>query len=128
MPKLNWVQIVGVVAILWNGIGVFSYLAQVGVVGAGGPPPGGAVMPPPITAAFAIGVFSGLAGSIALAVRSGLARPLLWLSFVTTTIDWVWVLGWSGAGSVPLGITVLVIALGLALLAEREARRAAAGH
>lgn len=124
--QTRWVQVVGIVAILWNAIGVFSYLSHVGVVGAGGPPQGGAEMPAAITAAFAIGVFSGLAGSIALAVRSGLARPLLWLSLVTTTIDWVWVFGWSGAASVPLGITVLVIALGLALLAEREARRATA--
>lgn len=124
MPKLNWVRIVGVLATLWNAVGVFSYLAHVGLVG-GGPPAGDAVMPAAVTAAFAVGVFGGVAGSIGLAMLAPWARPLLWLSWIGTVIDWIWVLGWSTAASVPLGVTILVIATLLVVVAEWQARRAA---
>ena len=76
-------------------------------------------MPLAITAAFAIAVFGGVVGSIGLAVLKSWAKPILWLSFVGSLIDWVWVLGFSVGGQVPLGIAVIVISLGLALVAGR---------
>ncbi len=117
------VRIVGVLGILWNLIGVGSYLAHVGLFGAQAatPPPGAAPMPDAITAAFAIAVFSGLAGSIGLTLLKRWAGPMLWLSFVASVIDWVWVLGY-GAGEIPLGIAVIVIALALAIV-EGSRRR-----
>lgn len=123
MANSRWVRIVGVFALLWNTVGVFNYLAHVGMVGGVGPPPGGAEMPAAITACFAVGVFAGVAGSIGLALLAGWARPLLWLSWLGTVIDWIWVFGWSGAASIPLGVTVVVIATLLALIGEFALRR-----
>jgi hypothetical protein len=124
----RWGRLVGVVATFWNAIGVFNYLAHVGVIGSGGPALGGADMPPTVTACFAVGVFAGLAGAAALAMLSWWARPLLWLSLVGTLIDWIWVFGWSDAGSVPLGITVLLMATLFVFVAELEARNNPVAH
>lgn len=126
MPKLRWVQAVGVLAILWNGAGVFSYLAHVGLIGDGGALPGDAKMPAAVTACFAVGVFGGLAGSVALAMSANWARPLLWLSWIGTVIDWFWVFGWNDAASWPLGITVLLFATFFASVAEWATRQAPA--
>jgi len=123
MPNLKWVRVVGVLATLWNAIGVFSYLQHVGVIGDGAVPPGAVEMPIAVTACFAVGVFGGVAGSIGLAMLARWARPLLWLSWIGTVIDWVWVFGWSGAASLPLGVTVLAIATLLALIGEWMSRR-----
>ena len=115
------VRIVGALGVLWNLVGVASYLAHVGMFGpkAAAPPLGGALMPTVITAAFAIAVFGGVAGSIGLALVKPWARPVLWISFVAAVVDWGWVFGFSGAASVPLGAAVLAIALALALVAQR---------
>ena len=117
------IRIVGVLGVLWNLVGVASYLAHTGLFGAeaAAPPPGSAPMPPLITAAFAIAVFAGVAGSAGLAMLRSWAAPVLWLSFVASVIDWGWVIGFSGAGVVPLGVAVVVIALGLAVLASSKA-------
>lgn len=123
MPARKWVQIIGVFAVLWNAVGVFSYLAHVGLIGEGGTPQGSAEMPAALNACFAIGVFGGVAGSVGLAMLYGWARPLLWLSWIGTVIDWIWVFGWSGAASVPLGVTVLLLATLFAIIAELAARR-----
>lgn len=122
------VRIVGVLGILWNLIGVGSYLAHVGMFGApaAAPAPGAAAMPAAITAAFAIAVFSGVAGSIGLALLRSWAAPVLWLCFVASVIDWGWVFAYGDAGEVPLGIAVIAIALLLAIVASRS-RRTAAG-
>ena len=120
------VRIIGAFGILWNLIGVVSYLAHVGMFGpeAAAPPPGAAAMPDAITAAFAIAVFSGLACSIGLRLLKRWAAPVLWLSFAASVIVWVWVLGFSGAGQVPLGVAVIVISLLLAMVASRAPRTA----
>lgn len=121
------VRFIGVVGILWNLVGVGSYLAHVGMFGpeAAATPPGAAPMPDAITAAFAIAVFSGLAGSIGLALLKRWASPVLWLSFVASAINWGWVFGYSAAGSAPLGVAVIVIAFALAIVASRPSRTAA---
>lgn len=114
------VRLIGVVAVLWNLVGVASYLAHVGLFGdAARPPETGAVMPVPVVAAFAIAVFGGTIGSLGLALLKGWAKPVLWLSFVATVIDWTWVFLYSGAASIPLGVAVLVIALALVVVAGR---------
>lgn len=115
------VRIIGIIGILWSLVGVTSYLAHVGLFGpeAAATPPGAPLMPLAITAAFAIAVFGGVVGSIGLAMLKSWAKPILWISFVGSVIDWVWVLGFSVGGQVPLGIAVIVISLGLALVAGR---------
>lgn len=121
------VRIIGIIGFLWNLIGVASYLAHVGVFGpeAAETPAGAPPMPFAITAAFAIAVFSGVAGSAGLALRKPWAQPVLWVSFITSVIDWVWVLGYSIGGSVPLGIAVVVGSLLLAIVANRAQRTTA---
>lgn len=115
------VRNIGIVGVLWNLVGVASYLAHVGVFGpeAAATPPGAPQMPFAITAAFAITVFSGVAGSAGLVMLKSWAKPILWISFITAVIDWAWVLGFSIGGVVPLGIAVILISLGLALVAGR---------
>lgn len=125
MRNLRWVRLVGVVATIWNAVGVANYLAHVGLIGSGASPPGGVEMPIAVAACFAIGVFAGVAGGIALVVRSRWARPLLWLSWTGTVIDWAWVFGWSSAASIPLGVTVILLATLFAIVAEWEARQGA---
>jgi len=110
---------------VWNALGVFNYFVHVGLIGGGGSSPGGAEMPPIVTACFAVGVFAGLAGGIALAMLSRWARALLWLSWIGSVIDWIWVFGWSGAASIPLGLTVVLLATLFAIAAEWEARQGA---
>lgn len=114
-------RIVGALGIIWNLLGVASYLAHVGVFGAeaAATPPGAPPMPSYITAAFAIAVFSGVAGSAGLATLKSWARPMLWLSFVTSVINWIWVFMYGVGASIPLGIAVIVISLGLAIIAGR---------
>ncbi|HEV7233972.1 MAG TPA: hypothetical protein VGN36_06970 [Sphingorhabdus sp.] len=112
---------IGVVATLWNLVGVASYLAHVGLFGeaAAAPPEGGAEMPVAITAAFAIAVFAGAIGSMGIALLKRWAEPVLWISLIATLIDWVWVFLYSGAASVPLGVAVVVIAIILPFVAKR---------
>jgi type III secretory pathway component EscS len=123
MQRVGWVRIVGVAGTIWNVAGVFSYFAHVRLIGDAGNASGGAEMPAAVTACFAIGVFGGVAGSIALAMLSSWARSLLWLSWAGTLIDWVWVFTSSDDASIPLGAAVLSVATVLVLVAEWRARR-----
>ena len=115
------IRIIGVLGIVWNLIGVASYLAHVGLLGpeAAASPPGAPPMPVAITAAFAIAVFSGVIGSAGLALLKSWAKLVLWISFGTSVIDWAWVLGYSVGGSVPLGAAVILGALAFAIIASR---------
>lgn len=124
MLSKGLVRGIGIAALLWNAIGVANYLAYVGAIGEGGPPAGGAEMPAFVTAAFAIGVFAGIAGAAGLALLRRWARPLLWLSLVGSIVDWAWVFAYSEAESLAIGISVLVVAVGLVILAEAAQRRA----
>ena len=112
------VRIVGVLGILWNAGGVWAYLSHVGAVG-GAPGP---EMPVLVTAAFATACFAGLAGSVGLALLKRWAVPLLWLSFVGAVVNWGWVFLYGREGEVPLGLSVIGIALALALIASRAPR------
>jgi hypothetical protein len=118
------IRATGVVAALWNGFGVFTYLAHVGLVGGA---PTAAAMPAWVTAAYAIGVFAGLGGAIGLALARRWARPVLWVSLVALVVDWGWVLGVGNGGSVAIGVTVLAVAVLLVAVAERGARRGVLG-
>lgn len=114
----NVVRTAGVLGIIWNLVGVASYL---GVMG-----PEATDMPAWVTAAFAVAVWGGLAGSIGLVLLQRWAAPVLWASFVGAVIDWGWVFISDAAvdPSVPLGVAVIVIALALALVASRARRTA----
>lgn len=118
-----WFWISAGLGLLWNLVGAAYYLGFVGVLGAPfTPPPGGPEMPVWATAAFAIGVWGSVLGTLGLLMRMRWARPALWLSLIALIVDWGWVFT-SGQGVSPLGICVLIIALGLALLGDIAAKR-----
>ncbi len=92
--------IIGVIALIWNGIGVDAYLQhayktetsmadlnadQLALLES---------MPAWITALFAIAVFTGVIGAIALLMRKKIAAIILCISFVAATIQQLyWLFG-----------------------------------
>ncbi|MGQ0558992.1 MAG: hypothetical protein ACT4OE_05315 [Sphingosinicella sp.] len=128
-----WYRIVTVLAILWNLMGLYVFLVSVGAVAS--PPMDPAeqaiadTMPTWTTAAFAIGVFSGLVGSLGLLLLKGWSRMLLLLSLVALAVLEGWWIFLSG-GPEALGpstyivpILVVVIALLLWWLANMGAKK-----
>lgn len=119
------VRIIGALGILWSLGGLVGYLDHVGIFGSetAAPAPGVAAMPAGITAAFAIAVLSGLAGSVGLVLLKSWAASALWLCFAASAVNWAWVFGYGDPGEVPLGISVLVISLLLAIVASQSRRK-----
>jgi hypothetical protein len=113
-----WLRIVAALGLIWNCIGVFAYLATVGVVKAGGGMPM-AQMPAWVTGAFAISVFGGLLGCLGLLLLRRWAKLLLLLSFLALLLQDVWKFGiYSGpADNLPLTAAVNLIAIVLVWLA-----------
>lgn len=119
-----WFWAAAGLGLLWNLIGAAFYLGSVGVLsGPFTPPDGGVEMPIWATTAFAIAVWGSVLATIGLLMRKSWARPLLWLAFVAAVVDFSWVFFVSGAGVTAMGISVIVIALLLALLGETAAKR-----
>lgn len=118
------VRAIGAIGALFNLAGVQAYLAHIGVFGAAAAavPAGSPALPGWVTAAFAIAVFGGVIGSVGLALLKPWARPVLWVAFVASVVNWGWVLAYSKAASVPLGVTVIVVSFLLAVVAERARR------
>lgn len=127
-----WFRIVALIAILWNAFGVFMYLSSVGLFGdplAGLSDAERAIassIPAWIMAAFAIGTFAGLAGSLGLLLRRRWAWPLLLVSLAALLVLEGWIVFFSGAVelhgiAVPLSVTAG--ALLLAWLAYHARRR-----
>ena len=85
----GWLRVVAALALLWNLVGVWSYLGSVGLV-----PPmddmGDEAMPTWVTGAFAISVFAGALGSLALLMLSRWAKALLVLSLLALLAQDVW--------------------------------------
>jgi magnesium-transporting ATPase (P-type) len=119
-----WYWLAAGLGLLWSLVGVAFYLGSVGVLS--GPfavPPGQPEMPLWATTAFAISVWGSVLAAVGLLMRKRWARSLLWLAFVAVVVDFSWVFFVSGAGVTPLGVTVIVVALLLALLGETAAKR-----
>lgn len=95
----GWFKAAAIVALLWNLIGVLSYLVHVQIVA----PPGAAAAEDPfntpvwVTAAYAIAVFAGALGSLGLVMRKRWAKPLLLASLAALVVQNLWVLLLSGA-------------------------------
>lgn len=119
-----WFTIVGVVALLWNLIGVCFYLGQVGVLGPPFVQEGAPTdMPVWVTAGYAVGVFGGAIGSLGLVLRQSWAKWVLWLSLIGLIVDWGWVFASFGIQAVPFGAFILLIAALLVWLAGHAARK-----
>ena len=121
----GWFRIVAVLAILWNLVGVWSYLSKVGAA------PEmmemtpeqaalAATMPVWATAAFAIAVFGGLLGSVGLLLGKAWARLLLILSLLGMLVQFCWWLLMSGAmeqmGGSAAAMPAVVVLIGLLLV------------
>lgn len=122
-----WFRIVAALAVLWNLIGIWSYLGSVGAV----PPMGGGdmseadTMPAWATAAYAISVFAGALGSLGLLLLKRWASALLILSLVgILALDvWAFALRPGGTPDVVMPIVVTVIGILLVWLASTASKR-----
>lgn len=120
-----WFRIVAVLAVLWNCIGVWTYLSKVGVA-----PPMmemtpeetalAASMPTWATAGFAVAVFGGLLGSLGLLLGKAWARLLLILSLLGMLVQFGWWLLMSGAmerlGGSSAAMPAIVVLIGVLLV------------
>jgi hypothetical protein len=124
-PTPGWFRLVAVLAVLWNLVGVWTYLSKVGMA-----PPMmemspeevalAASMPSWATAAFAVAVFGGLLGSLGLLLGKAWARLLLVLSLLGMFGQFGWWLLMSGAmermGASSAGMPAVVVLIGILLL------------
>jgi hypothetical protein len=131
----TWFRIAAVAAVAWNVLGVAAYLMEVTMSEAAlaALPEAERLlyeqMPPWVTAAFAIAVWSGLAGSIALALRRGIALPLLSASLaaVLAQMGYLFLVAGvatvKGAASTVMPAVIVLIAVALVWLAARVRQR-----
>ncbi|XRE44701.1 hypothetical protein ACIVBQ_002905 [Tenacibaculum discolor] len=123
--------IIGVAALVWNGLGVMSYIGQAYMtdeVKAALPEAERALyenVPTWVTAAFAIAVFGGLIGSAFLLMRKKLARPMFLISLIAIIVQMSYNLFMSraaevyGPGSVIMPIMVIVIGVFLLMYSKK---------
>jgi hypothetical protein len=126
-----WLRIVAALGLVWNLIGVYFYLVQVGMVAApAGEPPMSDAMPPWVTGAFAISVFGGVLGCVGLLMLKGWSRALLYLSLLAVIGQDVWAFllrehaaDEMGGGKLWLTLAVNLIAILLAWLAYSAGKK-----
>ena len=122
-PMPVWFRVVGIVAVLWNLIGVWQYLGHVGAV----PPIQpmtpeqqalSATVPAWVIGAFAIAVFSALLASLLMVMGKALARTLFLLSLVAIVVQMSWILFVSNARAVEgnMAFVMPLIVTGIAAL------------
>ncbi|WP_394421138.1 hypothetical protein [Tenacibaculum mesophilum] len=123
--------IIGIAALVWNGLGVMSYIGQAYMtdeVRAALPEAERALyenVPTWVTAAFAIAVFGGLLGSAFLLMRKKLARPMFLISLIAIIVQMSYNLFMSrasevyGPGSIIMPIMVIVIGVFLLMYSKK---------
>lgn len=88
-----WFWVVGVIALLWNGLGVMAYLQQIAMSAADFAALSRvqqdllSTLPFWVTAAFAIAVFAGFAASISWLLQKRIAVRLLLLSLLAVIVQ-----------------------------------------
>ena len=114
-----WLRIVALLGAVWNCVGVYAYLATVGVVKAGA----GMTMvemPAWVTGAFAISVFGGLLGCIGLLLLMRWSKLLLVISLLAVLAMDIWMFALSGLagtmGGPELGVTIAVVVVAFLLV------------
>jgi hypothetical protein len=110
-----WLRIVAALGLIWTCIGVYAYLATVGVV-KGGEGMSMAQMPAWVTGAFAVSVFAGLLGCLGLLLLMRWSKLLLLLSFVAVLAQDVWKVALTSASGDQLPLTVAVNLVALLLV------------
>ena len=119
-PAPAWLRIVAGLGLLWNLFGVYAYLQTVGVLGGGDASMSSAAMPGWVTGAFAIAVFGGALGCLALLLLKRLSIWLLLISLLGVLAEdvWAYLLRTDGPAESPiLPLLVNVIAILLVWLA-----------
>ncbi|MEQ3499193.1 hypothetical protein ABMY20_05480 [Tenacibaculum sp. SSH1-16] len=123
--------IISIAALVWNGLGVMSYIGQAYMtdeVRAALPEAERALyenVPTWVTAAFAIAVFGGLLGSAFLLMRKKLARPMFLISLIAIVVQMSYNLFMSraaevyGPGSIIMPIMVIVIGVFLLMYSKK---------
>ncbi|MFK8016560.1 MAG: hypothetical protein AB8G17_14095 [Gammaproteobacteria bacterium] len=127
----KWFLPVAGVALVWNLLGVVAYLSQMSADLSTLPDAQRAFyesMPAWATAAFAIAVFSGVAGSVGLLLRQSWASPALVLSVAGVAVQMTHSLllgdGMAIFGPSALVLPLLTLAIGLGLVTlARTARK-----
>lgn len=116
--------IIGVVALLWNAMGVNAYLqsaykteAYMAELNTDAKLALMESQPSWITALFAIAVFTGIIGAILLLMRKKIAVPVLAISFLVATIQQLqWLFGTNAtevfSDSMPYLMPILIIVFG----------------
>jgi len=130
-----WFWVVTVVALLWNLMGVLAYLQQAFLTEeamAALPEAESTFLkarPAWATAAFALAVWGGLLGCIALLLRKKWARPVLLISLVGIVVQMIHsffiakVLEVYGPGEISMPILIILIGIGLVLFARIAAKK-----
>ena len=119
----KWFLPVAGLALVWNLMGVAAYLNQMTMDLSILPDAQRAIyesIPAWATAAFAIAVFAGVAGSVGLLMKKGWAVPVLVVSFVGIVVQTTHTLllgnGLEVIGSSILILPLITLAIGLALI------------
>ncbi|WCO03207.1 hypothetical protein [Psychroserpens ponticola] len=111
-----WFWIIAVVALIWNGMGVLMYLTHAFMTDdmiAALPEEQQAEFliehPSWYTAAFALAVFCGALGCLALLIRKKWAFMLFLISFVTATIQQVYIIATVEGASPVMPLMVIIV-------------------
>lgn len=131
----GWFWLVAVLALLWEGAGCYAYLTQVTMKAADmGALPAAQrdlwlSMPVWVWCAYAVAVWVGLTGALALLMRQRWAREAFILSLLAAIVQFGWVylatpaFAKLGASSTALPICIIVIGVFLVWFSSMAARR-----
>jgi hypothetical protein len=130
-----WYWVVAMLALLWEAAGCYAYLTQVSMKAAdmGGLPAAQRdlwlSMPVWVWSAYAVAVWIGLSGALALLMRHRWARAMFILSLAAAVVQFGWVflatpaLARLGASAAVLPVCIIVIGAALVWFASMAARR-----
>lgn len=126
-----WYRVVAIAALLWEAMGVASYITQVYRVGGATAEQQQLIdaMPAWVTGVFAIAVFTGIAGAVGLLIRRRWAKPLLTVSLIAATIQFGYVFGASrwlellGPSAAIVPVLILLVGAALVWFASDSDRR-----
>ncbi|NRA91364.1 MAG: hypothetical protein HRU26_01540 [Psychroserpens sp.] len=111
-----WFWILAVIALIWNGLGVMAYLVRAFITEeaiAALPEDQQAEFlveyPAWYTACFALAVFAGVFGSLALLLRKKWAFMLFVISFITATIQQVYIIATVEEASPVMPVLVIAV-------------------
>ena len=124
-----WFWIVSVIGLVWNGMGVNAYLQQAydteshRAMYTPEQLEAAANMPAWLTAAFAVAVFAGALGCIALLLKKKLASTLLTLSLLAVLVQMGYLITSGNAENMIMTVLIIVFAVVLVWFARHSASK-----